>query len=69
MQYIETTEKAFDALFNENGLILESNNIGFTETETARTFQYHAPKLAISGIVINNFIGNIWQYYIRDINA
>jgi hypothetical protein len=69
MQYIETTEQAFDVLFNENGKMLESNSIEVLDRELYRLYEYHNRDLGVVGKVIHNFLGNTWSYGIQDINA
>jgi len=60
---IEISESAFQKLFNSSNLIKVEN------LEHARKHHYKNNEIEISGLILHNFIGNIVQHYLIDINA
>ena len=61
--HIEITKKTFYSIFN-------SKNFKQTENlEHAKKHYYSNSELDQNGIIIYNFISNVNQYYLTDINA
>lgn len=61
--YIEVTNKTFTKVFEAKDFIKT------TSTEHARTFEYANKEIEQHGKVIHNFISDVNQYYLLDINA
>jgi len=61
--YIEVTEKTFYSVFNTKNYTKTEN------LELANKNHYWNMILEQNGIIIYNFISNVNQYYLTDINA
>ena len=60
---IEVTEKTFELIFD---------NLNFYDNEQEETYNkesYYNKDLKQNGIIIHNFVSNVNQYYLTDINA
>tara|TARA_R110000772_G_scaffold258642_1_gene375925 strand:- start:53 stop:241 length:189 start_codon:yes stop_codon:yes gene_type:complete len=60
---IEVTKKTFDLLFDN------SNFYDNEEEETYNKQSYYNEHLEQNGIIVHNFVNNVHQYYLTDINA
>ena len=63
MEYIEINKQVFNKL-----VALDHKPNKVEDMELARKFYYDSP-LGVQLLQIDNFISNVSQYYIRDINA
>ena len=61
--YSEITKKTFYTLLDEN---VKCSHV--KEEEHARKFYYNIDDETVL-LIINNFVSNVTQYYIEDINA
>ena len=61
--YIEITKRAFNKLVALNHMPSNIENL-----KLARKFYYDSP-LGVKLLQVDNFISNVSQYYIQDINA
>jgi len=63
MKYVEIPKAVFNKL-----VALDHKPAKVEESELARKTYYYSP-LEVQLLQVDNFIGSITQYYIRDINA
>ena len=63
MGTIEITKEVFELIFNEELMWQKTVNL-----EQANKIYYYNSKLEQKGIMTHNFIGDIFQYYLVDIN-
>lgn len=62
MEYIEVTKEAF------NKLVKHEDDPNMIESRELFRKQYYAAH-GVQLMIINNYVSNVTQYYIRDINA